>query len=149
MFVFMFVSNKIQPELELALVVHLQLAVVAKVIVHVLDAHAVRLCGDVVHQLRWLCLVVVHGALVLEQRAARVCSVGVEVVAQTLDADTTKDTEDVALMLVEFCGKCQFLSLIRLYRTYLGELHDRTRSDLHGGKLGHRSSSNASGVDSC
>lgn len=90
----------------MALIVHLQLAVVAEVVVHVLDAHAVRLCGDVVHQLRLLCLVVVHGALIFEERAARVCSVGIEVVAQTLDADTTKDTEDVALMLVELCGIC-------------------------------------------
>ena len=105
-----------------------------------------------VHQLGRLHLVVVHGALVLEEGAARVCSIGVEVVAQTLDTDTAKDAEDVALMFVELCEEnVNFLFQFRLVRcrTYLGELRGKRRSDLRGETLARRSSSDASGADSC
>lgn len=86
-----------------SLVLPNHLALFAKVLIHVLDPQAVGLRRDVVHLLRLVRIVVVHGALVLEERAASVSRVGVEVVAQTLDADAAEDAEDVALVFVELC----------------------------------------------
>lgn len=75
-------------------------AALSEIFVHFFDVHAVRLGGDVEYHLRLLTLVE-HVAIRIENRGASIRGIGIEVVAQTRDADTAENTENVALMFVE------------------------------------------------
>lgn len=84
----------------LVLAQHLAVAEIFILVYH----HSVGLGGDVENDIG-LVAVFVHGALVVGEGslAILVGVVGVEELAETLDAYAAEDTEDVALMFVELC----------------------------------------------
>ena len=83
---------------------HLTVVAVFVIIVHLVNRHAVGLCGDVAHLVALLGIVV-HGALAVVATSVLCLSIGVEEDAKSGHAHPTEDTEDVALVLVEF-GWC-------------------------------------------
>jgi hypothetical protein len=84
---------------ELVLTHHF--ATISKILVHIVDAHAVRLSRDVYYHFRFAAIIAEHGPL-FEDGWASVGGIGVEITPETHDADAAENAENVALVFVEF-----------------------------------------------
>jgi len=73
-------------------------AVLTELLVHFVDCHDVRLCGDVHDYIRLFTLIV-HRTVGFVGCNARV---GIEIASKATDSVIAEDAEDVTLVIVEF-----------------------------------------------
>jgi hypothetical protein len=80
---------------------HLTIVTIIFLVVHLVDGHAIGLCGDVAHLVAFFGFVV-HGLYAVIAGALLCLTIRVEEDAETGYADPAKDTKYVALVFVEF-----------------------------------------------
>jgi hypothetical protein len=80
---------------------HLAIVTVVFFVVHLVNGHTVGLGSDVTHLVAFFSLVV-HGLYAIVAGAFLCLAVGIEENAETGYADPAKNTEDVALVFIEF-----------------------------------------------
>lgn len=81
-----------------------QFTVITKLIVQLVNGHAVRLCCDIENDVGIISFVVHCSLVIIGRFTILLLAVGIEEAAETLDAHAAKDAENVTLMFIKLWG---------------------------------------------